>query len=204
MVLSLDIENFFGSIRESKVYFFFHKLGYSKQVAMMLTKLCTLDGSLPQGAPTSPALSNLISLRIDRRISGFALKNKIRYTRYADDLAFSGEFDTGSVIRLVSKILNDEGLNINQAKTRLMLPHNQQEVTGIVVNEKMQAPRPVRRNLRKAVHYIEKFGLDSHLDFIRNTRANYLNHLKGIANFILFVNPQDHDAKHALEVLSIQ
>jgi RNA-directed DNA polymerase len=144
----------------------------------------------------------LVSLRIDHRLSGYALKNRIRYTRYADDLTFSGEIDVGALINLVIKVLADEGLSLNVKKTRLMLEHNRQEVTGIVVNEKMQAPREVRTKLRQAIYYIEKYGMDSHMEFTSESRANYLNHLRGIANFILFVNPKDTHAKHAIEMLS--
>lgn len=168
----------------------------------MLTQLCTLNGNLPQGAPTSPTLSNLLSFRIDRRLSGYALKNRIRYTRYADDLTFSGDFDTASIIRLTRKVLRDEGLELNEKKTRLMKRHNRQEVTGIIVNEKMQAFRSIRRKVRQDIYYIEKYGLDSHMTTTNKKRANYVNHLRGIANFILFVNPNDKNAKHAIEFLS--
>lgn len=201
MVLSLDIHDFFSSIPASRVYGFFWRLGYCKPVATMLTQLCTLDNRLPQGAPTSPALSNLIVLRLDRRVSGFALKQKIRYTRYADDLTFSGHFKAGSVIRFVEDVLKDEGLRLNTEKTRLMERHRRQEVTGIVVNRKMQAPRLLRRKLRQHVYYIEKYGVDSHMEWTENNRANYVRHLCGIASFVFFVNPQDRDAKHAIQVL---
>jgi RNA-directed DNA polymerase len=135
-------------------------------------------------------------------LAGYSLKNRIRYTRYADDLTFSGEFDVGALISLVIKILADEGLSLNVNKTRLMLEHNRQEVTGIVVNEKMQAPREVRSKLRQDIYYIEKYGIDSHMAFTSENRANYVNHLRGIATFIAFVNPKDKHAKHAIEVLS--
>lgn len=202
MVLSLDIQDFFPSISASRVYGLFWRMGYCKPVTTMLTQLCTLDGSLPQGAPTSPALSNLVSLRLDRRLSNYAIKNAIRYTRYADDLTFSGNFNTGSVIRLVRKVLFDDGLELNVEKTRLMQRHNRQEVTGIVVNKKMQAPRSLRRKLRQDIYYIEKYGLDSHMEATKKLLVNYVNHLRGIANFISFVNPADRDAKQATRVLS--
>lgn len=202
MVLSLDIEDFFSSISASKVYGLFWRMGYCKPVTTMLTQLCTLNGNLPQGAPTSPALSNLVSLRLDRRLSSYALKNRIRYTRYADDLTFSGNFNPGSVIRMVERVLLDDGLRLNVEKTRLMQRHNRQEVTGIVVNKKMQAPRSVRRKLRQDLYYIEKHGLDSHMEATNKVQANYVNHLRGIANFILFVNHADRSAKYAIRVLA--
>lgn len=202
IVLSLDMKNFFESIPSYKIYHFFWWLGYCKAVATMLTNLCTLNGSLPQGAPTSPALSNLVCYSLDCRLSGFTVKNNIRYTRYSDDLTFSGEFNPGSVIRLVEKILYNEGFELNKNKIRLMKNHNRQEVTGIVVNDKMQAVREIRRKLRQDIYYIEKYGLDSHMDFAKQERANYVNHLRGKANFVLFVNSKDRDANYAFKVLN--
>lgn len=201
MVLSLDIRDFFSSIPSDDVYDFFRSLGYCKSICVMLTNLCTLNRCLPQGAPTSPALSNLLNITLDRRLAGFALKYKLRYTRYADDITFSGEFDPGNVIRFVVSVLKDENLELNYAKTRLMLSHQRQEVTGIVVNKYMQAPREFRRALRQYIFYIEKYGLYSHMERRSIDKANHLRHLIGIANHILFLNPNDRDAKHAIKVL---
>jgi RNA-directed DNA polymerase len=200
-VLSMDIRNFFESITSYKVYMFFYNLGYSTQVSGLITNLCCLDDSLPQGAPTSPALSNLIFLRADARIAGFAKKYGIRYTRYADDLSFSGEFNVGMVIKFVVSVLEDEGLEINSNKTRLMHRHQRQEVTGVIVNNKMQAPREIRRKLRQEVYYIEKYGLSSHLDKTENYRANYIKHLLGIANHITFINPKDTEVRGYINIL---
>lgn len=200
-VLSLDIENFFPSIGAGRVYNFYFRLGYQKKLAHLLTKLCTLEGSLPQGAPTSPALSNLVSLRLDKRLSGLALKEKIRYSRYADDITFSGDFDEGRLIKFTRKVLADEGYRLNEKKTRLMEQHQRQEVTGIVVNQYLQAPRTTRRELRKTMHYIKKYGIESHIQFNQITQANYVKHLLGIANFILFVNPKDEEVKSYVNYL---
>jgi RNA-directed DNA polymerase len=200
-VLSIDVKNFFGSIGYRKVYWFFKTLGYSRQVSGLITFLCCLDGTLPQGAPTSPALSNLIFLRADARIAGFAKKHGIRYTRYADDLSFSGKFNEAMVIKFIRTVLEDEGLEINNKKTRLMHRHQRQEVTGVIVNNKMQAPREIRRRLRQEVYYIKKHGLSSHLDRTENYRANYLRHLLGIANYITFINPKDTEAMKYFNLL---
>lgn len=202
LVLSLDIKDFFPSIKIGRVYNYFRRLGYQRHVLYLLTHLCTLNGSLPQGSPTSPTLSNLIVLRMDRRFAGFALKEKIRYTRYADDITFSGKFQVGRIIRFARKVVAEEGLELNEEKTRLMQRHQRQEVTGIVVNEKLQAPRKDRRELRKIMFFIEKYGLDSHIRHTQNFRINYVKHLLGIANFFLFVNPKDKDANRAVEVLT--
>lgn len=108
-LLTIDIRDYFGSITVKKVYLFFKKLGYSKQVSTMLANLCTLEGSLPQGSPTSPMLSNLITKKMDNRIAGLCKKEGIRYTRYADDLTFSGDFQEGYLINLIEEILMSEG-----------------------------------------------------------------------------------------------
>jgi len=201
MVLTVDIKDFFGSIKAGKIYRFYENLGYCSSVTYLLTELCVYRRALPQGAPTSPALSNLIAFRIDARLSGYSLKHKIRYTRYADDLTFSGEFNCNSLIGFIRKVLADEKLVLNENKTRLMLPHRRQEVTGIVINKKIQSPREMRRKLRFEIYYIDKYGLDSHLAHAKITKTNYLQHLRGIAHYILFLNAKDNDALRALDVL---
>ena len=201
IVLSLDISDFFGSIEWYKVFGIFTNLGYCESVSVMLANLTTLDKCLPQGAPTSPALSNIFFLPIDNRISKFTSKNKIRYTRYADDLTFSGDLDAGSVIKLVAKILADYSLKLNKSKTHVMKKSSRQEVTGIVVNEKLQASKELRSILRQEIYYIEKFGLDSHMDRKNITKANYIHHLLGVANHIKFISSEDKDANRAIDLL---
>lgn len=200
-VLTLDIRNFFGSIRVLRVIEIYKHLGYSNAVAVMLGNLCCLNSSVPQGAPTSPYISNIIMKRADARIGGFCTNHRIRFTRYADDLSFSGDFNAGYIIKFVRKILKDEQLFLNEDKTRLMKQHKRQEVTGVVVNKKLQAPINLRRMLRQSVYYIRKYGLVSHLEKTRNYRANYVRHLLGISNFICFLNPDDKEADYYKDYL---
>ncbi|QWH98163.1 retron St85 family RNA-directed DNA polymerase [Bacillus mycoides] len=200
-VLTLDIKDFFPSIRFHKIYLFFFNLGYTESLSMMLANLCCLNGSLPQGAISSPALSNLIFKSFDKRISVFCKSNNIRYTRYADDLTFSGDFQPGMLIKFVENILVPEGFQLNNKKTRVRLQHQRQEVTGIVVNQKLQAPRKMRRELRQKIHYIEKYGLDSHLERSQITRVNYIKHLLGIAHYIRHINPGDEKINSYIEKL---
>jgi RNA-directed DNA polymerase len=183
------------------VFGVFLNLGYSTAVANMLTRLCTLKSSLPQGAPTSPALSNILMRRVDSRIAGFTRNKGIFYTRYADDMTFSGDFPPGMIIKFVQKVLHDENLEINQNKTRTRRPGQQQKVTGIIVNKKMQAPRSTRRELRQKMYYINKYGFDSHLRQTENSKANHIRHLLGVANFILSVNPKDLEVQGYYEQL---
>jgi RNA-directed DNA polymerase len=100
-----------------------------------------LNESLPQGAPTSPAISNIVMHRVDKRIAGFTKKHKINYTRYADDMTFSGEFAPGMIIKFVNNVLVDQNLRINNKKTHYRHQSQRQEITGIVVNNKMQATK---------------------------------------------------------------
>ncbi|SDF84926.1 RNA-directed DNA polymerase [Paenibacillus sp. cl6col] len=201
-LLNLDIKDYFKSIGYKKVYNFFRSLGYSKHVSVVLANVCTLDDELPQGAPTSPMLSNLITQRLDLRIAKFASKNKIRYTRYADDLTFSGDFEEGIVINFVRKVLLSDGFLINEQKTRVRKQNQQQEVTGIVVNEKLQASKKYRKSLRQKIYYIKRYGLEDHISKIEfDNKIRYLYHLLGTANFILNVNPNDEEAKEYFNYL---
>lgn len=202
MVLSLDIKDFFPSTNAAKVFGLYRSLGYSKPVVTMLTGLCCYEGALPQGAPTSPVLSNLLARRIDARLSGFALKHVIRYTRYADDMTFSGVFQPGQLISLVRRVLKDDGYRLNEKKTRLMHQHQRQETTGVVVNQKMQAPREYRRELRQAYFYIRRHGLASHAAHKGISHNNYAEHLIGRANYVLSLNRTDRDALALIGLLS--
>jgi len=200
-LLSMDIEDFFGSINKSMINAIFNKIGYSAAVSKLLTELCSLYDSLPQGAPTSPALSNIVCRSLDKRFLGFALKNGFRYTRYADDISFSGDLPVGSLIQFVRKVLNEHGFQVNDAKTRLMHKGRQQKVTGIIVNEKLQAPRLIRRKLRQEVFFIKKFGLDTHLRNRQISKGNHIKFLIGRANYIVNVNPNDKEAREYLGFL---
>jgi RNA-directed DNA polymerase len=199
VVLTVDIKNFFPSIDFSKVYLVFKKLGYSKKVSFFLTRLSCLNNGLPQGAPTSPTLSNLIMKRCDRRIGGFCLGRGIMYTRYADDLTFSGNFEPGLVINFIKAVLVDDGFELNETKIRALRRCQSQRVHGFVVNEKIQAQRKIRRKLRQDVYYIEKFGINHHLEKNEIYKAHYLEHLLGIADYIIFLNPYDIKIKECRE-----
>jgi RNA-directed DNA polymerase len=190
-VFTLDLENFFPSIKIKAVEKIFRQLGYSNMISKLLSKLCTRDGSLPQGAPTSPCLSNLIFKNADLEIFNFCKQRKIRYTRYADDLSFSGHFDEKELLDKVTKTIEKLDLRINKEKTKLMTPNTRQTVTGIVVNEKPQLVFHKRNELRQALYYIKKFGIDEHRQYKEIYQMNYLEHLLGKINFVLQINPRD-------------
>lgn len=190
-VFTLDLENFFPSIKIVAVEKLFLEWGYSKTIATLLAKLCTRDNSLPQGAPTSPALSNLIFKDADTIIADFCKLKKIRYTRYADDLSFSGNFDEKELLAKITETVENLNLHINTSKTKLMTPNTRQTVTGIVVNEKPQVVFHKRNELRQAMYYIQKFGIEEHREYKEINQANYLEHLLGQINFVLQINPKD-------------
>lgn len=203
VVLTFDIEKFFDNINQGLVNKLFLNLGYSKLVSNLMAKLCCFKNCLPQGAPTSPVISNIILKPLDDTISEYCRAKDLKYTRYADDLAFSGEtIDKDELESLISKKLRDIGrLKLNPDKTMLMSNNQRQTIAGIIVNEKTQVPREKRDELRQAMYYIEKFGLEDHLQSINCSKSNYLKHLLGIANYITFINPKDEKAKVIKEKL---
>jgi RNA-directed DNA polymerase len=192
-ILTLDLENFFPSISIDSIENIFLELGYSKNISNLLSLLCTKDGTLPQGAPTSPYLSNLMFKNADAIISDYCIQRKIRYTRYADDLSFSGDFDEKKLLDKITETVEKLGLKLNNKKTKLMTPGNRQTVTGIVVNEKPQVVFHKRNKLRQAMYYIKKFGIDEHRVYKEINQANFLEHLLGKINFILQINPKDSE-----------
>lgn len=201
IVVTMDIKDFFPSISLSDVTKIFEELGYKNTLSSFLAKLCCYQDKLPQGAPTSPYLSNLRMLSLDKRISRLTSENNIFYTRYADDLTFSGNFSPNWLIKEITKMVGLENFTINSQKTRVARSNARQEVTGIVVNSHMQVSKVQRKELRQQVYYIKKFGLESHLEHIKETRDYYLNHLLGQVNFALFVNKQDKEMQDYFDFL---
>lgn len=138
-ILKLDLKDFFPSIKASYVYFVFRAAGYSKQIAYSLTSICMLNGYLPQGAPTSPCLSNLVCLRLDQRIGKYCDRHALTFTRYADDISISG--NKLSIVKkawvVIKLILSEEGYVINKKKEMLSGPRSKREITGLVVTPKL-------------------------------------------------------------------
>lgn len=159
VVLNCDIRNFFSSLKSCAVFEFFRcAAGYEPDICMMLSRLCTLWGHLPQGAPTSPVLSNLLMFNFDEKISSWASEHNLSYSRYADDLTFSGEIDAGlqaDILQMVKLNLTALHLKLNPAKTAIYRSHCRQLVTGLVVNEYVGVPREKIREFRTWLHFTE-------------------------------------------------
>ena len=194
VVLKLDILHFFDSIRYSAVKDkAFPAEIYAEPLRILLTMLCYHRDALPQGAPSSPAITNIIMYDFDELVGSWCRERGIRYTRYCDDLTFSGDFDPAEVIRFVRQELGRIGFLLNEQKTRIQRPGRQQTVTGIVVNEKLSIPADYRRKLRQELYYCKKFGISEHL---RKTgqdipESAYQMQLLGRVNYVLQVHPQD-------------
>lgn len=198
-VVALDITDFFSSIGFGAVFGIFRAMGYSKPVCVMLSRLCTLHGKLPQGAPTSPMLSNLFFKKTDDNIFHYCRERGIMYTRYADDLVFSGnELKPQHLISFVKMLLSSRQLTLNDKKTKVMGRGTRQSVTGVIVNDKMQVAREYRDKIRQEVYYCIKYGEYSHFERIRdelpkwiNSPNLYLRHLLGKVYYVLQINPND-------------
>lgn len=205
IVLKLDILDFFGNITYISVYqHAFPGELFPPPVRTLLAHLCCYRDFLPQGAPTSPYISNLVLFPFDRYMERWCKNQNITYTRYCDDLTFSGSFEPEAVIRKVSSFLLRMGFEINPKKMKICPQGQRQIITGIVVNEKTQVPKAYRRNLRQEIYYIEKFGLSEHLAHIHLdlTPEKYLEHLKGKLRYVLQINPQDREFQEALARLN--
>ncbi len=199
VIVNLDLRDFFGTITFKRVKGVFKSFGYGGQVATLFALLCTEpprvradfghgravfaavgDRRLPQGAPTSPAVTNLLCRRLDRRLAGHAKSLGFVYTRYADDLSFSGsaDADVGRLLGGLRRILDDESLVEQPKKTRVMRPGRRQEVTGLVINagRRPRMPRTERRRLRAILHNAAKHGLASQ---DRGRHADFVEHLRG-------------------------
>jgi retron-type reverse transcriptase len=152
VLINIDLKDFFPSISGGRVYGIFVSLGFDNQVARFLTRITTYKNFLPQGAPTSPALANLVCRRLDSRLAGLSKKLKARYTRYADDITFSGKENIITAIPLIRQIIKDEGFMVAEKKARIIRKGNRQEVTGLTVNQKVSVPRHLRRRIRAIIH----------------------------------------------------
>ena len=210
-VVALDIHDFFGSIHLGAVYGVFKAMGYSSSVSTLLSKLCTLNNSLPQGAPTSPMLSNMVFKRTDDGIFSYCCKRGIMYTRYADDMVFSSNnLNASQLISYVTMRVENIRMNINESKTKVMGRGVRQNVTGVVVNDKLQVSRNYRMKIRQEMFFIQKYGFEEHLCRVKDIPSwihnplHYAHHLYGKICFVLQINPKDNVFKYYKEWLKEQ
>ncbi|MCC3588179.1 MAG: tetratricopeptide repeat protein [Microcoleus sp. PH2017_29_MFU_D_A] len=210
VIINIDLKDFFPSISYRRVKGLFKSFGYSETASTIFGLICTepkiqeieLNGKtelllswtkryLPQGAPTSPAITNILCHKLDRRLYSMAKQYGFGYTRYADDLTFSASGESlGHIFNIFQNtrcIVEQEDFDINEQKTRVIRRYQQQEVTGIVVNEKLNVSREKLKNFRAVLYQIEKDGLEGHN---WGHSGDIIASIEGFANFVSMVNPE--------------
>lgn len=191
IVINLDIENFFPSIEFESVFYMFYKLGYTKELSYTFSKLLTYKGILPQGSPASPCVANILMSSIDKQLQELSVGIESDYTRYADDITISGKENIIAHIPSIIKIIEKDGFKINEKKLKVQNRTSRQEVTGIVVNDKLSVKKEFKKRLRQHIYYCKKFGVYDHLKHIKEEeRSFYKEYLYGHAYFIKMVEPE--------------
>lgn len=210
VVLKLDLENFYASVRFSRVVAIYRSLGYSREAALWLAALTTtaipsdlplpsagahalrpyLGRHLPQGAPTSPALANLSAYSLDVRLAGLARAFGATYTRYADDLTFSGDGDFGKTLRnlipLAEQVIRKERFRVQKAKRKVLRRGQRQTVAGVVVNEKPNVRRDEYDRLKALLNNAIRHGAASQN---RENHPDFAAHLRGRIAHVAMLNP---------------
>lgn len=156
-ILNVDIKSFFDTVTVRQVYLIFLELGYERKTSITLARLCTLNGSLPQGAPTSPSIANCVLTRADQRLQALAVSMGMKFTRYADDLTFSSsEFIAPEFLAQVDATIREAGFELKAAKTRYAGTGGRREVTGLVAGEFVQPPLEWRKRNRSRLHRLSQ------------------------------------------------
>lgn len=191
-VINLDIKDFFPSVSFKRVFRIFNYYGYTKEVSFYLARLCTYQNELPQGSPASPWLSNIVCLKLDKRLSTLAVCYKASYTRYADDITFSGSRHIKNLVKITQDILKDEGFMVNEKKVRIAYVSDRQEVTGLIVNnDSVRVDKRYKRSVWQEIYYCKKYGVSDHMQYTKCDRTFYKEHLYGKAFFINMVEPSE-------------
>lgn len=223
VILNLDLSNFFETITEKRVYGIFSSLGYSKNLSIEFAKICTAQMSkdkyeakpkeeqeyfneiynlkesvLVQGAPTSPNLSNLVCRRLDLRLSKLANKLGISYSRYADDITFSGSGNNLPSIGILNKIIEDEDFKINWNKVGKYKKGQRQIVTGLLIDGKVRVPKKFKKEIYRHLHFCSKYGAYSHFQRICPDKGYKKEWLLGKIYFVYAIEPDE--AKKMLEI----
>lgn len=224
-LLKLDITSFFESISEKQVYHVFRSLGYRALVAFCFARLCTrviplyydrrdkkkrwktnsnnykffsnqIVGHLPQGAPTSPMLANLVCIKLDKQLQSIAIREKLNFTRYADDITFSGltlsRKNLVCVSRKASKVISCFGFGVNVQKTNIVNSGSRKVITGLCVNDNvLRIPRTYKEKVKQELYFIDKYGFEQHCTALKvKNHLSYLRHLRAKIVYICQVETQ--------------
>lgn len=213
-LLKMDICNFFDNITFMKVYSsVFNTRHFPKQVGVMLTQLCCRNDVLPQGAPTSPAISNLVMKSFDDTFGAWCLRHNLSYTRYCDDITVSGDIPLHNVYLKASEMLHKMGFEVNKRKTHFVKYTDRQSVTGLTVNECIRVDSKYKKQLRQDIYYTLKFDVVSAMkrslsfefdenEDIDSAVIKYLNSLIGKTAYVLQIEPDNEYFKKSLKKLT--
>ena len=186
-ILKIDVKDFFSSIDRFQIYPFFLKLGYNSFISNLLTNYCTYKSVLPQGASTSPALSNIVLFQHDRDVDNYCRSKNVIYTRYADDMIFSGDNRKDlerNVYILVKESLKRLNLRINDKKTKILSGNDRQLVTGILVNnDKITLKKETRKKIRAMIH----------TDVFKRNKPLLSRETQGYLAFVYSIDSDLHD-----------
>lgn len=216
VILNVDLLNFFESITEKRVYGIFKSIGYHPNLSVDLAKICTAkipyykfedlteiqkkyfeslaaleDCVLPQGASTSPQLSNLVCQRLDYRLARLANSLGANYSRYADDITFSGKDENIPNLNILKKIIEDEGFLINWQKVGKYRKGQRQLVTGLHIDSKIRIPKKFKKNIYRHLHFCKKFGAYSHFQRINPNKGYRKEWLLGKIYFVKAIEPEE-------------
>lgn len=201
-ILKVDIRSFFGSIQIDKVTPVFIKLGYNRTMAEQLAGLCCLNGRLPQGAPTSPILSNAVVYQMDVELSHLARTYGLSYSRYADDMVFSGSFLKDQIYPQVQAIIKSHGFTLNAKKTQYLEEKQRKIITGVSISSgKLTIPKARKRALRQQVHYLLTRGVDAHKAHIQSKDPLYVQRVIGHLCFWHLVEPDNEYVIKSIQAL---
>lgn len=195
VLLKMDLSDFFPNIRFRTVMKMFLSLGYPVGVSYFLTALCCSKKRLPQGAATSPSISNIVFRRTDLALQTFATGRGLIYTRYADDLTFSGADISGDEIKKISFLVESSGFTVNHSKTRIVRGNGKRIVTGVSISSsKLALPRSTVRQIKSDVHALLKFGFWGYCESRGKMDPIIGERLMGRIGFWLQIDPENKTA----------
>jgi len=195
-ILKMDIEDFFPSIKIRRGISIFLNIGFPPKVSYYLAALCFREGALPQGSPASPSISNIVAKRLDARLLGLAKANNLKYTRYADDIVFSGDQVGSHLISSIVSIMHLEGFRPNTKKTQIVCGRTKKIVTGISISSgKLALPRASVRKIKQEAHFLLKRGYWLHVKATGNRDPILVERLLGKVGFWLQIDPENKTAQ---------
>lgn len=225
IIFNLDLSDFFETINERRVFGMFNMLGYASNLSVELAKICTASISeykleqlseieqeyfhdlysrresfLVQGAPTSPGISNIICKRLDNRLSKLANKCGANYSRYADDMTFSGDANNIPHIGILKKIITDEGFNINWEKVGKYKIGQKQMVTGLLIDNRVRIPKKFKKDIYRHLHFCKKYGVSSHFERISPGKGYRKEWILGKILYVHSIEPEE--AKKMMKLVS--